>query len=361
MSRRTRTPASPSAVRARRVLAAARRLHQHRRRRPPATPRRGGPIAVKATDTRLRGRRRPRRAAGTITFADHQHRQQGHRVLRVRRRRPGHGRGREHRPRPDPRADRRAARRRHLQTACKPGMVGNGIRGAVHRHRQRRPLGRRGRQARRGHRELPALRQVADRGAGAEDRRSSSTRSRPATSRRPRRCSRSPAPTGSGSSRSRRSSATSTRRSTAARTTSATRAWSSPASTGSRRTSGSTACSPTRRPIADQLMADVNELVSRVNDRRAHPAAAGQRRQGTARRGRHRQDHRRGGPLLAHRPVGLQGQRRGLAGRRRRAAPGARREATRRWARRWTSASPAVDDAARASTAPATAASSTPS
>ena len=83
-------------------------------------------------------------------------------------------------------------------------------------------------------------------------------------------------------------------------------------------------------PIADQL------LDRRRGDRRRgpndddpRPAAAGQRRQGAARRGGHRQDHRRGGPLLAHRPVGLRGQPRGLAGRR----PGAA-------SRTWRSADP---------------------
>ena len=40
-----------------------------------------------------------------------------------------------------------------------------------------------------------------------------------------------------------------------------------------------------------------------------------QRLQGPARRGRHRQDHRRGGHLVAHRPVGLPGQRRRRPGR----------------------------------------------
>ena len=64
-----------------------------------------------------------------------------------------------------------------------------------------------------------------------------------------------------------------------------------------------TSCSPTSR-----------SCVAKCQGRRAsRRVAARQRRQGAARRGRHRQDHRRGGPLLAHRPLGLRGQRRGLA------------------------------------------------
>ena len=83
---------------------------------------------------------------------------------------------------------------------------------------------------------------------------------------------------------------------------------------------------PDSPAIADQLMADINDLRRRVQTVELTPGAAGQRGEGAARRGRHRQDHRRGGPLLAHRPVGLQGQRRGLAGRGGRAAAGDRRE-----------------------------------
>ena len=72
-----------------------------------------------------------------------------------------------------------------------------------------------------------------------------------------------------------------------------------------------------RRPAAGRRQGDRGQ----GQRREAHPAPAGQRRQGAARRGRQRQDHRRGGPLLAHRPVGLQRQRGGLEGRHRRAAP----------------------------------------
>ena len=50
-------------------------------------------------------------------------------------------------------------------------------------------------------------------------------------------------------------------------------------------------------------------------DRRPRPGHDRQRRGRAAQRGLVLEDHRRGGPLLAHRPVGLRGQRRRLAGR----------------------------------------------
>ena len=81
---------------------------------------------------------------------------------------------------------------------------------------------------------------------------------------------------------------------------------------------------PDTAAMADRLMADVTEIVDAGQGGRAQPAAARQRLQGAARRGRGRQDHRRGGPLLAHRPLGLPGERRRLAGGDRLAAPGAR-------------------------------------
>ena len=86
---------------------------------------------------------------------------------------------------------------------------------------------------------------------------------------------------------------------------------------------------PDRRPAAGRRQGDRGQ----GQRREALPAAARQRRQGAARRGRHRQDHRRGGPLLAHRPVGLRRQRRGLQGGHRGAAPGARGARRRRWSR----------------------------
>ena len=65
----------------------------------------------------------------------------------------------------------------------------------------------------------------------------------------------------------------------------------------------------------------------RRQDRRPEAAAraGGERRGRPARRGLGEQDHRRGGPLLAHRPVGLRRQRRRRARRVRRAQAGARR------------------------------------
>ena len=106
------------------------------------------------------------------------------------------------------------------------------------------------------------------------------------------------------------------------------RAWSSPASTGSRRTSGRPATSARTARSPTSCWPTSRRSWRKANAEKLDPAAARQRRQGAARRGRHRQDHRRGGPLLAHRPVGLRRQPRGLQGRRRRAAPGAARSAT---------------------------------
>ena len=67
------------------------------------------------------------------------------------------------------------------ETACKPGMIGKGIRGALTVTGSAAPLTDDAKLAA-GHRELPALRQEPDRRAAGQDRRSSSTRSRPATS-----------------------------------------------------------------------------------------------------------------------------------------------------------------------------------
>ncbi len=74
--------------------------------------------------------------------------------------------------------------------------------------------------------------------------------------------------------------------------------------------------------IADQLLADVKEIAAKSKTVEPDGADHLQRRQGAARRGRDRQDHGRGGALLAHRPLGLPRQPPGLAGRRsRRFAP----------------------------------------
>ena len=77
---------------------------------------------------------------------------------------------------------------------------------------------------------------------------------------------------------------------------------------------------PDSSAIADQLLADVKEIAAKsktVEPTRYHL----QRRQGAARRGRDRQDHGRGGALLAHRPLGLPRQPPGLAGGARDAPP----------------------------------------
>ena len=125
-----RTPPNPRARRGRLLGGAARRLRWRRRgRNDAAAPAAGGPITVKATDTACEVAKSTL-DAGTHVFAITNSGSQGHRVLRVRRRRPGDGRGREHRP--------GLSRELHVelpagtyQTACKPGMIGNGIRDAL--------------------------------------------------------------------------------------------------------------------------------------------------------------------------------------------------------------------------------------
>ncbi len=70
-----------------------------------------------------------------------------------------------------------------------------------------------------------------------------------------------------------------------------------------------------RATYADDLLANTKILDKRVADADVHRRPDRQRLQGPARRGRQRQDHRRGGHLVAHRPVGLPGQRRRRPGR----------------------------------------------
>ena len=86
-----------------------------------------------------------------------------------------------------------------------------------------------------------------------------------------------------------------------------------PGRTGSRRRPSSGPSSATA------LVADVTELYDFVHSEefttyleRPGGRLAEQRRDRPARRGRRRQDHRRGGLVVGHRPVGLRGQRRGL-------------------------------------------------
>ena len=246
------------------------RLHQHGARRSPGGRRRGRsrrPDHGPGGRRRLRGQRRPRRPPARSRFSINNAGSKvtefylygtGDRIM---------GEVENIGPGPHPPAHRRGARRRHLHHRLQARHGRRRHPRAVHRHRHGRPLGRRERQARRGHRRLQALRQLADRGAGAEDPGVRRRGQGAATSSRPRRCSRSRAPTGSGSSRWPSRSATSTRRSTAARTTSATRACSSPATTAWRRTCGSTGLQPDSR--RDRRPAD---------GRHQGPAVAGRRR-----------------------------------------------------------------------------------
>ena len=113
---------------------------------------------------------------------------------------------------------------------------------------------------------------------------------------------------------------------------------------------------PLRRPAARERAGD-RRAVQRGH---ARAAAAGQRRQGAARRDRHGQDHRRGGPVLAHRPLGLRRQPRGFEGRRPGAAALPARRTTPTWSPRSTSGSPPPRPSS-ARTAPATAGCSTTS
>ena len=136
--------------------------------------------------------------------------------------------------------------------------------------------------------------------------------------------------TGSASRRSRSPSATSTRRWTPARPTSSP-ARSGPAGTGWRRTCGPRAPAstpPLRRSsaatYAEDLLANTRTLDGRIAGDDLHRRPDRQRLPRPARGGRQGQGHRRGGVLVAHRPVGLPGQRRrrpgGLRGRRAAAA-----------------------------------------
>ena len=183
----------------------------------------GGPITRQGRATPPARSARPRRPRARHVL-DQQHRHQGHRVLRVRRRATGSWARSRTSARASPASSSSRCPRRHVQDRLQAGHGRRRHPRAVHRHRLGRALGRRERQARRGHRRLQALRHVADRRAGAQDAGVRRRGQGAATSPGPRRSSRSRAPTGSASSRWPSPSATSTRRSTAARTTSATRA-----------------------------------------------------------------------------------------------------------------------------------------
>ena len=72
-----------------------------------------------------------------------------------------------------------------------------------------------------------------------------------------------------------------------------------------------------RKAAAADLVSNTQALADEVNspDLHARGVPDRERRQGPARRGRRQQGHRRGGDLVAHRPLGLPGQRRGRQGR----------------------------------------------
>ena len=110
---------------------------------------------------RLHLQGRPQRGGGR----DHrvhgqEHRVQGQRVLRLRRGRPDHRRGREHHARPDPQLPRRGRHSRDLPDGLQAGHEGQGHPGRLHGHRHRRQPGARRGPA--GSREaVPGVRQRA--------------------------------------------------------------------------------------------------------------------------------------------------------------------------------------------------------
>ena len=161
-------------------------------------------LTVDATDTRasVSAARPPPRA--TLTLQRHEHRQQGQRVLPARRRRPAdRRRGREHRPRPDPRPRPAPPPAGDYFTACKPGMVGDGIRATFTVSDSGEDAGRRARTSR----QLVAqanthyaayVRDQTDQ-LLAKTEEFADARTRPATTPRPGRSTRRPARTGSAS------------------------------------------------------------------------------------------------------------------------------------------------------------------
>ncbi len=130
----------------------------------------GDPISVKASDTACEVSR-AEAPAGQRGVHDHELRQQGQRVLRLRRGRPDHGRGRERRARPDPHLPRRPVRAGHLPDRLQAGDGGRRHPRAVHRHRG---VGRgqvRRREPRGGRHRVPALRRLAVRRVPRRDHR----------------------------------------------------------------------------------------------------------------------------------------------------------------------------------------------
>ena len=190
-------------------------------REPPARRRATAHHGQRHATPRARSRapRRPR-AAGRVHR--HQHGQQGQRVLRLRRGRPDRRRGREHLARADPHLHVELSEPGTYQTACKPGMVGDGIRAdfTVTGSAGDRAAGTDAALAA-AVAELPGVRRRAGRRASLERTTEfvaavkagdvAKAKALYADAR---------APVGARSSRSRSRSATSTRRSTAARTSS---------------------------------------------------------------------------------------------------------------------------------------------
>ena len=190
----------------------------------------------------------------------------------------------------------------------------------LHRHRLRRRPARPGTSAElvaAGHRAVRRVRR-ATRPTSSSPRPTSSPTSYTGRRRRrrPRPLPATPDPTGSASSRWPSRSATSTRGWTSARPTSP-RARRGPAGTGiekdlwppgrrlhaaHRRRAAPTSPRPARRRH--------RRAVDRASPNELRPSTRSPTVPRAARRGRHRQGHRRGGDLVAHRPVGLPGQRR---------------------------------------------------
>ena len=115
-----------------------RRLRRVRARGGPPTTA-GGPIAVKATDTECEVAAPG--AAGTSSFNVTNSGHQGHRVLHLRRGRPGHGRGREHRARPLTRDLNVELPAGHLRDRLQAGHDRRRHPRRVHRHRLGRAAG----------------------------------------------------------------------------------------------------------------------------------------------------------------------------------------------------------------------------
>ena len=326
-----------------------------RTRPAPATPARSPSTS---TADRVQGLRRPTAPSGTLTFKVTQHGRRRHRVLPAGRgRAAGHLRGRERRPRPHPRP-RRPGPARHVLHGVQAGHGRRRDPGRVHRDR----LGH-SRSARRAtsreqleDAEASYVAYVKDQ-AGALDR--GHRRRSPTPTRAgddddgPRPVRTDARPLGARSSPSRSRSATSTRCSTLREADLAEgddlerlaphREGPVAADARRQRRRGLRAADPggARRGRGRPRRRTPSSCVDKVNapDFTFEAFQISQRRQGAARRGRHRQGHRRGGDLVAHRPVGLPGQRRRRAGRVRGAARRRRGRGRRARRRRSTSGS----------------------